>query len=265
MTLRFYIIDDFTKSFFRNNFEKFRTTLNLIWTIVRLKLFQQITHFLFVDSIYSWKFSFWFLKVYYSLILFIHENLLSFNFIHSWKPLLPFNFIYSWSSFTFYLFIRVFSHIPRHSCKIHGFSYIFFEHFHDFRTHTYVQIKIKFSKIAFLSKYCKFDIWSYSFSRFNHMNFFFFQNLITFFFNLRIWLYSFLFLWKKRDFTWKKEVSHEKKNFTWKKKKNLISSLCSKFEFIEYRMKRISFWISLITTSHLNIVKHDISLEFNWT
>ena len=34
------IINDFIKSFFRNNFEKFRKTLSFIWIIARLKLFQ---------------------------------------------------------------------------------------------------------------------------------------------------------------------------------------------------------------------------------
>ena len=101
-----------------------------------------------------------------------------------------------------------------------------------------------------------FEISSYEFC--------FLQNLITFFFfNFRIWLYNFHFLWKKKEFHMKKEISHEKKKF--------ISSHCystlihSKFEFIKYRMKRISFWISLIIINYLNIVKHSTSSEFNWT
>ena len=117
----------------------------------------------------------WFLKAHYSLILFIYKNLSLFDFIYSWKFIIV--RFYLFMKFVYFLFIHksfifTHSHISHHLCKVHAFSHIFFEHFHDFKTHTYVQIKIKFLKIAFLSKYCKFDIWSYSFSKLNHMNFF---------------------------------------------------------------------------------------------
>ena len=126
-------------------------------------------------------------------------------------------------------------------CKVHAFSHIFFEHFHDFKTHTYVQIKIKFSKIAFLSKYCKFDIWSYfqfSFSRLRYMNSVFFKTWSLFFFSIFEFDYIVFFFCEKR-----KRVSH-KKNFTWKKKRFYFVILLFdvdlfEFEFIEYRMKRI--------------------------
>ena len=189
------------------------------------------------------------MKVYYSWILFIYENLLLFDFIHSCESLLSFDFIYSWNSFTFYLFMKVFSHILHHSCKIYVLSHIFFEHLHDFKTHTYVQIKIKFSKIAFLSKYCKFDTWSYfqfSFSKFRHMNSFF-LNLIIFFFNFQIWSYNFFLLWKKE------KVSHERKKFYIKKEK--------RFYFVILLFDADSFetrihWISLN-------MKHEVYIILN--
>ena len=162
--------------------------------------------------IHLWKFIIiWlysFMKTYYHLVLFIHESLSSFGFI------------YSWNSFTFYSFMKVsYSH---HLCRIHAFSHIFFEHLHDFRTYTYVQIKIKFSKTAFLSKYCKFDTWSYSFLKLNHM--------ISTFFNFWTWFaLSSTFKFDHITFYFyeaKKKVSHEKKRFHMRRKKNSISLSC---------------------------------------
>ena len=92
--------------------------------------------------------------------------------------------------------------------------------------------------------------------------FYFFQDLITLFSIFEFDHIIFIFYEKEKSFTWKK-------NFYMKK--NFISLSCcstliySKLEFIEYRMKRISFWISLIIINYLNIVKHNISFEFNWT
>ena len=103
------------------------------------------------------------LLIHFSLILFIHENLLiHFRLIFFiYKSLLThfklISFIHE-NSFTFYSFMKIsYSRISHYLCKIHTLSHIFFEHFYDFKTHTYVQIKIKISKIAFLLKYCKFD------------------------------------------------------------------------------------------------------------
>ena len=190
-----------------------------------------------------------------------------FDFIYLWKFIIIWiSFIHE-NSFTFYSFMKVlYSRISHHSCKIHALSHIFFEHLHDFKTHTYVQIKIKISKIAFLSKYCKFDIWSYFqllFSKLRHMNSVFFRTWSHSFSIFELDHIIFFFYWKKKEnLTWEKEISHEKKNF--------ISSFCystlihSRLEFIEYRMKRISSWISLIITNYLNIAEHDQSLEYSW-
>ena len=127
---------------------------------------------------------------------------------------------------TLYLHIL---HISHHLCKIHVFLHIFFEHFHDFKTHTYVQIKIKFSKIAFLSKYCKFDIWSYfqfSFSKLRYMNFVFFLNLIIFFLIFEF-DYIVFFFYKKEVLFRYFVIRH------------------SKFEFIEYRDMKHEVYIIL--------------------
>ena len=235
----------------------------------------------FVDFwkfITAWFYSF--MKIYYHLTLLIHKNLLSPDFTHSWElitvwfysfmkthhrltlliheSLSPFDFIYSWNSFTFYLFMKAsYSHIPHHSCKVHAFSHIFFEHLHGFRTFTYVQIKIKFSKTAFLSKYCKFDIWSYSSSKLNHINPFF-----------KTWSHShsvfeldhiiFFFYERRESLTWeKKEVSHEKRSYFVTLLLGIRDS--NSLNIAIWSMKFISPWISLV------IARHSMSPEFNWT
>ena len=157
------------------------------------------------------------------------------------------------------------SHISHHSCKIHALLYIFFEHFHDFKTHTYVQIKIKFLKIAFLSKYCKFDTWSYSFLKLNYMTFIFFS----------LWTWFAFFLVFKLDhiishFYKEKRFHMKRKGFTWKRKGFYLVILLldidsNSLNIAIWSMKLISSWISLIIASYLNIVKHSISFEFSWT
>ena len=133
------------------------------------------------------------------------------------------NFTY----FAFYSFMKVsYSHISYYSCKIHAFSHIFFEHFYDFKTHIYVQIKIKFSKIAFLSKYCKFDIWSYFqllFSKLRYINFFFFKTSSHSFSIFELNHIAFFFYERKE-----KRFHIKKRSLKWKKrkKKNFISLFC---------------------------------------
>ena len=140
------------------------------------------------------------------------------------------------------------SHISHYSCKIHAFSHIFFEHFHDFKTHTYVQIKIKFLKIAFLSKYCKFDIWSYSFSKLNHMNFFFFKIWSHFSLIFELDYIIFSFYEEKKCFTWKKEFHI--------KKKILRRYLVIRRWFVRIRIHWISLNIKHETYIILNIADY---------
>ena len=150
------------------------------------------------------------------------------------------------------------SHISHYLCKIHAFSYIFFEHLYDFKTHTYVQVKIKFSKIAFLSKYCKFDIWSYfqfSFSKLRYINFVFFK----------IWSHFFLIF----ELDYIVFFFYEKKKF-YIKKRSFISSFCySTFETRIYWISRYETrslyhfkyrWLSLNITCCLNLVEHYLNL-----
>ena len=129
---------------------------------------------------------------------------------------------------------------------IHVSSHIFFEHLHDFKTHTYVQIKIKFSKIAFLSKYCKFDTWSYfqfSFSKLRHMNFAFFK-IWSHFFSIFELDYIVFFFYEREFYLVILLLDIRNSN---------------SLNITIWNMKFISSWISLI------IVKHSMSLEFSWT
>ena len=130
------------------------------------------------------------------------------------------------------------SYILHHSCKIHAFSHIFFEHFYDFKTHIYVQIKIKnfknrvFVKILQIRYLIIFSIFIFEISSYE---FCFFQNLITFFFSIFEFDYIVFFF-------------YEKKRFHMKKKKNLFRHFVirhSKLEFIEYRDMKHEIYIIL--------------------
>ena len=198
-------------------------------------------------KVYFWFYSFiktfyWFLKIYYNWILFIYENLFT-HFTSFMQSSCIFTYIFR----TFSWFQN--THIRLNQNKI-------------FKNRVFVKIL----QIRYLIIFSIFILETSSYE------FFLFQNLIIYFLIFELDHIT-LFFYKK-EFHMKKKEFHIKKKKFHMKEKDFISSfyystlIHSKFEFIEYRwiwnMKLISFWISLIITNYLNIVKHSISSKFSW-
>ena len=163
------------------------------------------------------------------------------------------NFIYSWK-FVYFLFIHenfIFTHFTLFMQSSCIFTYIFwtfswFQNTHIRSNQNKIfknRVFVKILQIRYLIIFSTFIFETSSYE------FCFFQNLITIFFNFRIWLYNFFLLWKEE------KISHKKK-----KKEFYFVILLFDADSFEIRIHWILHEVHII----LNIVDYDYELEYRW-